>query len=152
MNALDLWHECRRLSMSLSLNGDRLQYEGPEEAIDRMLPAMKAHRDDLLECVRAVSDTLIDPGSGAPYLPWGPYLGTGGIQRFRAKHVDIIERLADMEGWPQEHRDDVLARAIRGPLADLLPNLHHFNERLAEAKAQEAAREKIRARSWRLNR
>ena len=138
--------------MSLSLNGDRLHYEGPEKATDRMLPAMNAHRDDLLECVRAVSDTLIDPVSGAPYLPWGPFLGTGGVQHFRAELVEIIERLADMERWPEEHRNDVLARAIRGPLADLLPNLRHFKERHADLKAQEAVREKIRARSWRFDR
>ncbi|WP_133660514.1 hypothetical protein [Paraburkholderia sp. BL10I2N1] len=138
--------------MRLSLNGDRLHYEGPEKAIERKLPAMRAHRDDLLECVKAVSGTLTDPDSRAPYLPWGQYLGAGGVQRFRANLVGCIERLADMEGWPDEHRDDVLARAIRGPLADLLPNLRHFNERLTEVTAEEAAREKIRMRSWRFDR
>ncbi|SAL75780.1 hypothetical protein AWB74_04874 [Caballeronia arvi] len=41
---------------------------------------------------------------------------------FRAELVEIIERLADVERWAEGHRNDVLARAIRGPLADLLPS------------------------------
>lgn len=37
-------------------------------------------------------------------------------------------------------------------LPSSLPNLRHFKERQAHVKAYEAAREKIRARSWRFDR
>lgn len=86
------------------------------------------------------------------FWPWAPYLCAADVERFRTEVVALIEKLADMEDWPDEHRDDVLARAIRGPLADLLPNLHHFNQRLTEAAAAAAAREAVEKRSWRFDR
>jgi hypothetical protein len=86
------------------------------------------------------------------FWPWAPYLTAADVQRFRTELVGMIDRLADMEQWSGEHRDDVLSRAIRGPLSDLLPNLHHFNRRLTEAAA--GATEQIAAarRSWRFDR
>jgi hypothetical protein len=70
----------------------------------------------------------------------------------RAELIAMIETLADMEGWDAGQRDDVLTRAIRGPLADLLPNLAHFNERLAAARADAEARSVLDRRTWRYDR
>ncbi|MFC0399241.1 hypothetical protein [Paraburkholderia rhizosphaerae] len=92
------------------------------------------------------------PDAPGEFWPWAPYLAAADVQRMRTELVGIIERLADMEHWPAKHRDDVLARAIRGPLADLLPNVAHFNERLMEANAAAAAREAVKQNSWRSNR
>ena len=86
------------------------------------------------------------------WLPWGPRFSADDVRRMRTDLVGIIETLADMERWPAEHRDDVLARAVRGPLADLLPNLAHFRERLATAQAQAAARAATSRRAWRFDR
>lgn len=92
--------------------------------------------------------------SDAPgeFWPWAPYLLAADVQRMQTELVSMIEQLADMEGWPPEHRDDVLARAVRGPLADLLPNMHHFTQRLTEATAAAAARAAVEKRTWRFNR
>jgi hypothetical protein len=62
----------------------------------------------------------------------------------------LIEAISTFEGWQREVQNEVLTRAIRGPLSDLLPNLHYFNERLHVLKAQEAAREEMAGRAWRL--
>lgn len=86
------------------------------------------------------------------FWPWAPYLTAADIERFRTDLVVLIETLADVEQWPDEYRDDVLTRAIRGPLADLLPNLHHFNGRLTEACAAVAARETSSRQAWRFDR
>ncbi|WP_321920058.1 hypothetical protein [Paraburkholderia tropica] len=86
------------------------------------------------------------------FWPWAPYLGAADVQRMQTELLGMIERLADLEEWPDEQRDDVLARAVRGPLADLLPNLHHFNQRLTEATAAAAAREAVEKRTWRFDR
>lgn len=86
------------------------------------------------------------------FWPWAPYLGDADVQRMQTELVEMIERLAELEDWPEEHRDDVLTRAIRGPLADLLPNLHHFNQRLTEATAAAAARKAAEKRTWRFDR
>jgi hypothetical protein len=92
---------------------------------------------------------LIHPKGGA-YLPWGPYLAPDDVQRMRTELVAMIEALADLERWPNDHRDDVLGRAIRAPLSALLTDLHHFNERLTAARAEAAARDALDRRTWKM--
>ncbi len=48
----------------------------------------------------------------------------------------MIEALSTLEGLWLETLDEVLARAIRRPLSDLLPNLHYFRVRLKVLKTQ----------------
>lgn len=64
----------------------------------------------------------------------------------------MIEDLAELEGgWAREYLDDVIGRAMRGPLFDLMPNVAHFRERVAAARAEHDASETKKARSWRLD-
>jgi hypothetical protein len=86
--------------------------------------------------------------SGAPFLPWGPYLDAGYVCRMRAELLDMIEALAALETWPKEYRDDVLTRAVRGPLCDLMPNFQYFEKRLIAAQCKIAAAELRDARIW----
>ncbi|MBB5501557.1 hypothetical protein [Paraburkholderia sp. MM5384-R2] len=84
------------------------------------------------------------------FLPWGPYLSADDVRRMRAELVGMIEELSSLEGWPQLYRDEVLTAAVRGPLAALLPDLHYFTGRLAEARAEAAARDAVKRRTWRM--
>jgi hypothetical protein len=86
------------------------------------------------DCVGALRDP-----EGGLYLPWGPYLLPGDVRRMRAELVELIEALAALERWPLSTFDDVISRAMRGPLVDLLPNLAHFRECLEVARAEAAA-------------
>ncbi|WNC90517.1 hypothetical protein RI103_03895 [Paraburkholderia sp. FT54] len=97
------------------------------------------------DCIGALQSA-----DGGLYLPWGPYLAPDDVHQMRAELIDMIETLADMEHWDAGRRYDVLTRAIRGPLADLLPNLAHFNERLTAARAEAEARAALDRRTWRL--
>ncbi|CAN7470929.1 hypothetical protein [Paraburkholderia hospita] len=99
------------------------------------------------DCIGALQSA-----DGGLYLPWGPYLAPDDVSRMRAELVAMIETLVDMEQWDAGRRDDVLTRAIRGPLADLLPNIAHFNERLTAARAEEEARAALDRRTWRFDR
>lgn len=98
------------------------------------------------DCVGALRST-----DGALYLPWGPRLSLDDVRRTLAELVSAIEELAGIEYWPRTHLDDVVARAIRGPLSDLLPNRSHFGERLVAARAEAEAREVAARRAWRAN-
>lgn len=149
MNALDIWHECRRRAVALSLNGDRLHYDGTPEAIEPMLSAMKAHRDKLLVCVIALDGALLADG---PYWPWGPYLSGDEVRRMRANLVGAIAEIARLECWQQAHRDEVLTAATRGPLSALLSDLHHFTGRLMAARTEAAARDAVAQRAWKYDR
>ncbi|MBK3821939.1 hypothetical protein [Paraburkholderia aspalathi] len=87
--------------------------------------------------------------SGGAYLPWGPYLSADEVLCMRAELLTMIERLAALEGWAREHLDDVMTRAMRGPLSDLLPNLSHFRDRISALIAEQAACDALLRRSWR---
>ncbi|HDR9799307.1 TPA: hypothetical protein QDC59_002899 [Burkholderia cenocepacia] len=92
------------------------------------------------DCVGA----LVDPDSGGLFLPWGSRLSADDVRRLSAELVGAIETLASMEHWPHELLDDMLGRAIRGPLADLLPNVSYFRERLEAAHAELADAARVR--------
>jgi len=58
------------------------------------------------------------------YLPWAPHTSADDARRLRAELCNVIEALSTLEGLWLETLDEVLARAMRRPLSDLLPNLH----------------------------
>ena len=97
------------------------------------------------DCIGALQSA-----DGGLYLPWGPCLSADDVRRMRGELVALIEELADLEQWDSGRRDDVLTRAIRGPLSDLQPNMHHFHERLTEARAEKEARALSESRSFRV--
>lgn len=142
------------LGVRLILNGDKVRLVGKEEAREVIRPDVVAHKPELLAHLRAAANdaadcagALIDPDGGA-YLPWGPYLSADDVRRRRAELAELIEDLADAEDWPAAYRDEVLGRAMRGPLYDLLPNLAYFRERVAELDAEREARHLLRRRTW----
>jgi hypothetical protein len=53
----------------------------------------------------------------------------------RAELVALIEEQAAREWWDTPRLNYVLSRAVRGPLSDLLPNLHYFRERVLHTDA-----------------
>ncbi|WP_321929971.1 hypothetical protein [Paraburkholderia guartelaensis] len=150
MNALDLWHECRRLGIVLCANGERLRYDGPTDAVRHLLPALKANRDALLECVQVLDGALIDPETGSPFLPWG-FAIHGDLSRMRGELIVTIHTLADLEGWPHELREAIVRRAVCGPAYDAAPNLAWFRDRLAAARDEIAVRAATAAQSWRFD-
>jgi len=96
----------------------------------------------------AKPDAISDGGA---FLPWGPYVSASDVRRMRADLAGMIEELAALEGWAREYLDDVIGRAMRGPLSDLLPNVAHFRERVAATRTEHDASETKKARSWRLD-
>lgn len=82
------------------------------------------------------------------FLPWSPYIDPRKVRELRAELIEMIETLATLESWPHECRDDVLTRAIRGPLADLLPNISYFERRVIDAQCRVAAAELRDSRTW----
>ncbi|MCY0388237.1 hypothetical protein OVY01_13515 [Robbsia sp. Bb-Pol-6] len=76
----------------------------------------------------------LDPDSGAPFSPWIAPMTADEFDCRRTELVGMIEDLAEIEGWPRDYLDDVLSRAIRGPVGDLRPNWHYFTKRLKEVR------------------
>ncbi|MDN7993094.1 hypothetical protein QZM97_23755 [Burkholderia orbicola] len=76
-------------------------------------------------------------------LAWGTWMSPDDIYRLRFELAGLIDQLADEERWPLDRRAAAMCSAMRGPLADLLPNLHHFRERMQEVFAERDARRLI---------
>ncbi|PRX26834.1 hypothetical protein B0G75_117118 [Paraburkholderia sp. BL18I3N2] len=146
MNISDLIQEAKAAGVRLYLHDGKVKLRGDAEAMKALRPKLAPHKAEILAYLQGAEQ------QASEFWPWAPYLTTADVERFRTELVGTIEKLADMEHWPDEHRDDVLSRAIRGPLADLLPNLHHFNQRLTEATAEAAAREATKQHTWRFDR
>ena len=163
MNALEIVGMAKASGVRLWLEGDRLKYRGPVSVVNAIRPTLAAHKPEIVEYLRATAndaDAVLVPADcvgaltsshGGLYLPWGPYLSARDVARLRADLVGMVEALANLEAWTEKHRTDVLARAIRGPLADLLPNIAHFRERLDAARTESTARARRAARAWHAN-
>ncbi len=78
------------------------------------------------ECAGALSDS-----GGGVYLPWGPYFSKDQVIAMRAELVTLIDQLGAREQWDTQRLTNVHSRAARGPLSDMLPNLHYFRARAA---------------------
>lgn len=146
MNIQSLIGEAEAAGVRIYLREGKVKLRGSDEAMESVRSMLAPHKAEILAYLQSAEQQVSE------FWPWVPYLTLVDVERFRTGLVATIEKLADMEQWPDEHRADVLARAIRGPLADLLPNLHHFNQLLTEATAATAARGAVEKRTWRFDR
>ncbi|MDP9153943.1 MAG: hypothetical protein M3O74_06815 [Pseudomonadota bacterium] len=136
MNALDLWYECRRRSVTLSVDSaGKLAYDGKPHVVQQLLPQMKANRDALLACVAALDGTLSADG---PYLPWGPFLNPERLKQWQCDLFEVVDELAKLERWSDDHYDVVIEAIERQPISTLRPDLAYFRERLDKARAEAA--------------
>jgi hypothetical protein len=92
----------------------------------------------------------VEPGHRSLFWPWRESMTALDARYMRVNLVGMIEELAGSECWPRSMLDEVLSTAVRAPLSALLPDLHHFNERLSAARAEGAARTALDLLQWRL--
>ncbi|WP_024901565.1 hypothetical protein [Robbsia andropogonis] len=139
MHALDVIDHLARAGyeIKLSKKPGKLQVI-PDDAPDEMLSLVREAKAEILALLDG--NYPIDPASGAKFMPWCPPIHPDQFVRWRLNTIDMIEELADLQGWPREHLDDVLSRAINGPVSDLRPNWHHFTNELRQARQQHARR------------
>ncbi|MEM5317244.1 hypothetical protein [Paraburkholderia sp. JHI869] len=150
MNAPEILARARAMGVHLRIDGDRLRMKGPPSALEELKPEVAANKPEIIAFLNAEEGALIDPDpDGGVYLPWGPYLSPDDVRRTRVELVEMIKALAGLESWPPGLYDDVMTRAVRGPLSDLLPNIAHFAERLTAARAEAETRALYSCRVWR---
>ncbi|QBQ97901.1 hypothetical protein [Paraburkholderia pallida] len=156
MSVAQLLSRAAAMGVTLRLDGDTVKVGGPLAAREAMRPELAAHKPEIIAHLRAAANDAADctgalrSRDGGLYLPWGAYLSVDDVHRLRAELAELIEDLADAEDWSEAHRDEVLARAMRGPVSDLLPNLAHFRGRIVELDAERKARHLLRQRTWRM--
>ncbi|MBN3789308.1 hypothetical protein [Burkholderia sp. Ac-20353] len=161
MKAPDIARKAHAMGVRLRIDGDMVKLRGPADAVAAIKPEVAAHKREVMAYLRqSPDDSMPVPPDcdgalrsvdGGLFLPWGAYLSPDDVRRTLAELAGTIEQLAALERWPQEQRDDVLTRALRGPLGDMLPNHRHFSEMLAAACAEAEAREIAARRAWRAN-
>jgi hypothetical protein len=148
MNALDLWVECRRRGIRLQLNGETVRYNGPKDAVAAMLPTMKAHKPELVECARVLDGLPIEDG---PFLPWGPYLTPEKLAEWQRELFAVVDELAELERWPADAYDLIAGQIERQPVSTIRPDLTYFRAQLDRVKLEGRERKQRAARAWRAN-
>jgi hypothetical protein len=155
VSVVQLLGKAAAMGVTLRLVGDAVKVGGPRAAREAIRPELVAHKPEIVAHLRSVANDAADCAGalrscdGGLYLPWGPYLSPDDVRSLRAELVELIGDMADAEGWPASYRDEVLARALRGPLSDLLPNLAHFRERAAQFYAGWEARRLLQSQASR---
>lgn len=142
MNAPEVVIKAKALGVRLSLNGDRVKLRGPGSALAELKPEVAAHKPEVMAWLREHEEP--------PFWPWAPNLDADDVARLRTELATHIAALAALEHWPRDRLNEVTARAVRGPLSDLLPNVAHFRERVTEAQAEQQAHDEAARRAWRL--
>ncbi len=100
--------EMFRAGIEIEVEGDRLDVEGPDDALDRFLPTIKAHKAEIL--------AFLGPDSADDIL--------AALEEYDR----LINRLCDLRGDPREHRERLLqARQSMAP-ADLPGDLEAFRQ------------------------
>ncbi|MBY0578449.1 MAG: hypothetical protein K2P57_05320 [Burkholderiales bacterium] len=108
--------EATRAGITFEVEGDKLTVEGPGEALDRFLPAIKSRKQEILD-----------------YLGPDPM---DGILDAIAEYDSLINRLCDLKHHSQEHRDNLLkARRSMAP-ADLTGDLDQFKRIVEDAEGK----------------
>jgi hypothetical protein len=145
VNVAEILSKLEALGVRMTLNGDKVRLKGSATAIAAVKGEVAARKPEIMAHLRATvnqaancAGALMAPDGGA-YLPWGPYLSRDDLRALRCELSQKIEGLAEVECWDEQHLDDVLKRAMSGPLSALLPDLHYFTARLAVATAEVSA-------------
>ncbi|MCA8236613.1 terminase large subunit domain-containing protein [Burkholderia cenocepacia] len=94
MTPLEIWIECRRNGIILTVDGDRFTWRGPQDAANRLLPAMRANRVALRECARELAGLPIEDG---PFLPFVPCLTPEQMKEWQKELYDVVTELARLE-------------------------------------------------------
>jgi len=133
-------------TLRLSAGGDKVQIS-PLPVPDELVALVRADKPELIEILASDDQYPMHPVNGAPFMPWCAPIPATEFVKWRGELIAMIEELAGLEYWDREDLDDVLTRAIYGPVSDLRPNWHHFNERLGRAIQDRNAETERRARS-----
>lgn len=130
MSPFDLWCECRRLSIHLTIHGDRLRYQGPEDAVKTMLPLLAEHKAALAACV---ADLARHPVADGPFMPYIVPLSPERVADLQVDLRTTISEVADIEGWPDDCLTRLLGLVARQPVSALADDLAYFRGRLNTA-------------------
>ncbi|WP_322021825.1 MULTISPECIES: hypothetical protein [unclassified Burkholderia] len=110
-------------------------------AADLTRQLLNRHRPPIT--VRGESVIVLRYFRGDLWAPPDKCLSPEDIHRTLFELAELIDNVADHEGWPLDRRIDAVSCAKRGPLTDLLPSLAHYRARMAEIFAERDAQRLI---------
>ncbi|MGN6259611.1 MAG: hypothetical protein ACTHNO_02665 [Ralstonia sp.] len=113
--------------MRLTVHGDRLRYQGPEDAVKTVLPMLAENKAAMVACV---ADLSRYPMADGPFMPWcapmSPDRAAALLDDIRA----TVSKVADIEGWSADCLTRLLGLVARQPVSTLADDLAYFRERL----------------------
>lgn len=145
MSAAQILSRARAAHVSLWVEGERLRFRGPRDTVDELKPELAAHKPEIVEYLRrAANDAAMlshYPVADGPYTPYVVPMSPERVARLLADLRTTIGRVADIEGWTDDYRADLMGLVVRQPVSTLADDLAYFREHLISIEAVTRAAE-----------
>ncbi|MEZ0191838.1 hypothetical protein AB9X41_21815 [Ralstonia solanacearum] len=139
MSAAQILSRAIAAHVVLWVDGERLRYKGPREAVDLLKPELAANKPEIIEYLRrAATDAVMLPRYPVADGPFTPYVVPMTPEHIAGLLTELrttIGKLAEIEVWPDEHREHLLSLVARQPISTLTDDLAYFQGRLSTIKA-----------------
>ncbi|ANH72576.1 hypothetical protein ACS15_1265 [Ralstonia insidiosa] len=139
MSVAQILSKAKAMGVRLSLNGDGVKLRGPADSIAALKPELAAHKTEIVAYLRRAANDAADssdyPVADGPFMPWCLPMSPERVAGLLADLRATICKVADIEGWPGDHRAHLLGLVARQPVSSLADELAHFRERLGAIEA-----------------
>lgn len=134
MSVARILTKARAAHVTLWVEGERLRFKGPREAVESLKPELAAHKPEIVACLRRSKNEAADlsryPMADGPYMPYVVPMTRERVSTLLADLRATIGKVADIETWSDHYRAHVLTLVARQPISTLADDLAYFRRRL----------------------
>lgn len=139
MSVAQILSRAKAAHVFLWVDGERLRYKGPREAVELLKPELVANKPEIVEYLRrAANDAAMlshYPVADGPYTPYVVPMTPEHVAGLLVDLRTTIGALAEIEGWTDQYRVHLLSLVARQPVSTLTDDLAYFRERLNTIEA-----------------
>ncbi|MHA6909398.1 hypothetical protein ACQUJS_13360 [Ralstonia pseudosolanacearum] len=145
MSIASLLSKAQAMGVRLILNGDGVKLRGPADSIAALKPELSARKPEIVAHLRRAANDAADlshyPVADGPYMPYVVPMSPERVAGLLADLHTAINKLADVEQWPDERRSHLLGVVVRQPVSTLADDLAYFRDYLSHIEAVAHAEE-----------
>ncbi|MGN8064311.1 hypothetical protein ACTJK4_21855 [Ralstonia sp. 22111] len=145
--AAQILSRARAANISLWVEGERLRFKGPKDAVEELKPELAANKPEIVAHLRRATSDAVDlsryPVADGPYTPYVVPLSPERVAGLLADLRATIGELADREGWTGDQRAHMLGLVARQPASTLADDLAYFLHRRELVRAAELAAQAV---------
>lgn len=129
MSAKALLSNFTRAGFRLTVRGEKI-WVTPVPVPQNIVELIRENKPALMNYLKGEAINMPGyPVEDGPFTPWCCPLSPDEVQAIRVEIVGLIEKLSEVEGWPNSDRDRAIQATRRQPLSTLRDDLAHFRAR-----------------------